>query len=125
LQRIIHGFGLILIVLGAFWGFTTVCTRIDFEKHHVKFCNNIFGILEIGKGIQLDAGLKLGIKKNDEVWSAFSRSNRPLDVAVTDYRIVLYDTNHQVIMSLIRLKTLAEAKESLTGLSSKFKLDIN
>jgi hypothetical protein len=106
-------FGLILIVLGAFIGFTTGSALIDFDQRRVKFSNNIFGIIRTGKWIHIEPGMQLGIKKNDEVWRTFSRSNRELDVAQDDFRIILYNAEHKEIMPLMKMGSLAAANESL------------
>ena len=44
-------YGLILVVLGAFVGFSSTGTIIDTEKRRIKFSNNLFGIFQTGKWI--------------------------------------------------------------------------
>jgi hypothetical protein len=65
-------YGLILLFMGAFVGFTSTSTMIDFEKKRVKFSNNIFGIIPIGKWISIEPTMKLGVEESNQTWSAIS-----------------------------------------------------
>ena len=47
--------GIILIVIGAFIGFTSEVTFLDLEKNRIKFSDNLFGIIPIGKWIDMNA----------------------------------------------------------------------
>jgi hypothetical protein len=56
--------GLILIIIGAFIGFTTSSTLVDFDKKRIKFSNNLFGIITTGKWTYINSDMKFGIKKS-------------------------------------------------------------
>ena len=104
-------FGLILIVLGAFVGFTSTSTIIDFDLKRIKFSNNIFGIIPIGKWIPIDKDMKIGIQESDITWRTYSKGNRALDIVDHDFRIVLFDADDQEIMQIKKTKS-QESSES-------------
>ena len=56
--------GLILVLIGAFVGFTTTSTLIDLKNNKIKLSNNLFGIIKIGKWIDIKSNMKIGIKKS-------------------------------------------------------------
>jgi hypothetical protein len=43
--------GLFLVLIGAFVGFTSTSTMVDFDNKRLRFSNNIFGIFPIGQWI--------------------------------------------------------------------------
>lgn len=98
-------FGLILVVLGAFLGFTKTCTILDFEKRRVKFSEKLFGILPTGKWIDITPEMKIGIKESNMIWTAYSRSNRSIDIDSHDFRLVLFDAEGNEVMTLKKTDT--------------------
>jgi hypothetical protein len=117
--------GLILILIGAFIGFTSTSTSIDFDKMRLRFSNNIFGIFPIGQWIFIQKDMKIGIKKSNKVWRAYSRSNRTLDIANNDYSLILYDFNGKEIMPLQKSDNLDSAKLNLDKLSKQLGIGVN
>lgn len=117
--------GLILVLIGAFVGFTSTSTLIDFDKKRIRFSNNIFGIIPVGQWISIQSGMKIGIKKSNKVWRGYSRSNRILDIADNDYRIFIYDPNGKEIIPLQKANNLDSAKRNLDTLSKQLGIDIN
>jgi len=93
-------FGLILVLLGAFAGFSSTRVLIDFDKRRIKFPNNLFGIIRIEKWIEAEPEMKPGIRESNVTWRAFSRSNRSIDIENNDFRLVLVDKNELEIMQL-------------------------
>lgn len=116
--------GLVLIGIGAFLGFSSTSTSIDFEKKRLRFTNNIFGIFPIGHWINIQNNMRIGIKKSNNKWRAFSRSNRILDIAKIDYRIILYGSNGKEIMPIQKSKNLDSLKNNLLILSNHLNLKI-
>lgn len=116
--------GLILVVIGAFVGFTYSSTSIDLDKKKLKFSNNIFGFVPIGYWTCVDSSMKIGIKKTNKLWRAYSRSNRPLDIAENDFRIMLFDKNSKEIMPIRKHSNLDSAKSHLDELSKRLELSI-
>jgi hypothetical protein len=107
--------GLILIIIGAFIGFTSTSTTIDFDKRKIKFSDNLFGIFEIGKWIKVEPEMKIGIKKSNIGWVSYN-VNIPRDFVNKDYRVVLYDSLNQQIMEIKKNKSLDAAKQELDKL---------
>lgn len=116
--------GFILVLTGAFVGFTSTSTSIDFDKKRLRYSNNLFGILPIGQWIFIRTDMKIGIKKSNKVWRTYSRSNRILDIADRDYRLVLYDSNGNEIMPIKKSGDLATAKLNLDVLSKQLGLEV-
>jgi hypothetical protein len=93
---------LILILIGAFIGFSNSGTTIDPEKKRVRFANNIFGIIPVGKWINIEKEMKIGIRKSMHGWRSYSRSNRVQDDVECDFRISLYGADRNEILPLKR-----------------------
>lgn len=117
--------GLILVVIGAFVGFTHTSTLIDFNKRRLKFSNNLFGIIRIGEWIYIHTDMKIGIKKTNKAWRAYSRSNRTLDITKNDYRIMLFDKNGKEMMPVKKFSSLDDAKSDLDKISKQLKVSSN
>jgi hypothetical protein len=94
--------GLILVVLGAFVGFSSTSVLIDSDNQRIRFSNNLFGIVRTGKWLKVTSGMKIGIKHSNVTWRAYSRSNRPVDIAKSDFRVVLVDADEREIMPLLK-----------------------
>ena len=103
-------YGLILIVLGAFVGFTSTSTFIDFEQKRIKFSNNIFGFITTGKWIPDESTMKIGIEESNVTWSTFSRGNRSLDIEQKDFRILLFDSDNREILTLMKTDSMESAE---------------
>jgi len=116
--------GLVLIVFGAFIGFSNTSTLIDFDKKQIKFSNNLFGLLKVGKWIPINPYMKVGIKKSKKVWRAYSRGNRTLDITDSDYRIILYNSENKEIMPIKKTNSLDSAKVELDKLSNRLGLNV-
>jgi hypothetical protein len=116
-------FGLILLIIGAFVGFSHTGTLIDPEKHRMKFTNFIFGFIPAGKWLSFEPSMRIGIKETSAVWSTYSTGNRKLDTSLHDFRIALYDADLHEIVEIEKYKSLEAARsgllsyEALTGLS--------
>lgn len=116
--------GLLLVIVGAFIGFTSTSALIDFERKRVKLRNDYFGIFRSGDWIDLKPGMKLGIKKVHKSWRAYSRGNRSLDVPERNYRIFLFDEKNKKIMPLMKTDSFHDATEKMDELSRKLVLQI-
>jgi hypothetical protein len=115
--------GLLLVLPGAFVGFTFSSALIDDEKKRVRFSNNIFGIIKTGQWIDIRPGMTIGIKKSDVRWRTFSMGSRTLDVARSDFRMVLYDSGNKEIMPLQKCESFDAAK--LERESLEFRLGVS
>ena len=117
--------GLILALIGAFVGFTSTSTSIDFDRKRLRFSNNIFGIIPVGQWILVQPYMVIGIKKSNNIWRAYSRSNRTLDIADNDYRLILYDYDGKEIMQLQKNNSLDAAKHHMEQLSKQLALKVS
>ena len=115
-------FGFILIVLGAFVGFSSTSTLVDYNNRRIKFSNNLFGIIRTGKWIAVNNDMKIGIWKSNVTWRAYSRSNRPMDFDNKDFRLVLLDSDNREIMPLKKTDSPESAKAELEILCNNLKL---
>ncbi|MBN2698415.1 MAG: hypothetical protein JXR52_06280 [Bacteroidales bacterium] len=114
--------GLILVLIGAFMGFTYSSTLVEPDKKRLRFTNNLFGFIPVGNRTYIEPDMKIGIRKTGRSWSAYSLSNRPLDIARNDFRIVLLDKNGQEIIPIKRETDLESAKANLDVLGRQLEL---
>jgi hypothetical protein len=114
--------GLILVVLGAFIGFTDSSTTIDFENRRVRFTNNIFGIIKIGKWINLAKKMQVGIKRDNKVYRTYSRSNRTLDLKVHNKVLYLFDKNGNPLIPIRKLLKNENSNNEIEKISSKLEI---
>jgi hypothetical protein len=114
--------GLILVLVGAFMGFSSTSTLIDLDKKRIMFSNNLFGFIKTGKWIDIDPTMKVGIKESNITWTTFSRSNRSIDSVKKDFRIVLCDSADIEIMEISKNKSLDAAMAQLETLSRQLGL---
>ncbi len=115
-------FGIILILIGAFVGFSNSSTRIDFDRRRLKFSNNLFGLIPTGQWLNVTEDMKMGIKRSNQSWRAYSRGNRALDTSIKDYRIMLLDKNGKEIMPIKKYPDLESAKVYLGEMSQQLGL---
>ncbi len=108
--------GLILVFIGVFVGFTSTSTMIDYDKKRIKFSNNLFGLIKTGQWIDIKPEMKLGLKKSNRVYRAYSRSNRTLDIDSKDIRLILYGADNKQIMPIKKFDSLDIAKVEVNKL---------
>ena len=118
-----HFTGLILILIGAFVGFSSTSTQIDFEQKRVKFSNNLFGIIKLGQWLNIEPSMKIGIKESNLTWRSYSQGNRPLDIESNDYRIILFDSMNKEIMPIKKFNSKELAKIELVTIGNKLGLN--
>lgn len=115
-------FGLILILIGAFVGLSSTSTLIDFEKRRIKFSNNLFGFIQIGKWIAVEPTMKIGITDSNVTWRSYSRGNRSLDIDEKDFRLVLFDSDSIELLHLKKTYSFESARTELEFLCNKLDL---
>lgn len=114
--------GLILVVVGAFMGFSSTSTLIDPDNKKIMFSNNLFGLFKTGKWIDIDTTMKVGIKESNVTWTTFSRSNRSIDTVKKDFRIALYNSEENEIMEISKNDSLESAMAQLEIISKQLGL---
>ncbi len=115
--------GLFMVFIGAFFGFTYTSTLIDFKKKRVKFLNNLFGLIPTGKWLDINQEMKLGLKRSNRVYTAYSRSNRTLDVSKNDIRLILFGANNKQLFPLKKFSSVEAAKAGLEEYSEHMGLE--
>lgn len=113
---------LFLVVAGAFFGFTSIRCIIDSRHKKVMLSNHLFGVIPVGKWMILSPDMKIGIKKANQVWRAYSQSNRSMDIEKSDYRIILYDGADGELLPLKKANTFEAATHDLQELSENLGL---
>lgn len=114
--------GLFLIIIGAFVGFSSTSTLVDFDNKKVRFCNNLLGIIKVGKWITIEPNMSIDIKQSNRIWRAYSRGSRSVDITDKDFRIILFDSRGTEIMPIMKVLTLESAKEEADLLSTQLGL---
>jgi hypothetical protein len=117
-----HITGLILILIGAFVGFSSTSALIDYENKRVKFSNNLFGIIKIGQWLSIESAMKIGIKESNLTWRTYSMGNRTLDLVNKDYRIILFDSGNNEIMPIKKTKSKESAIIELEKMGNRLGL---
>jgi len=115
--------GLLLVLIGAFIWLTSTSTFIDTENKRVKFSNNLFGIIPVGKWIEIKPEMKLGLKKVHRGYRAYTRGTQPADIHLIDIRIVLYGPDNKEIFPLKKSDSYETAKMELSDLKSILNLE--
>jgi hypothetical protein len=112
-------YSLILVLIGAFMGFTYSSTEIDFDRKRVRFLNNLFGIIKVGVWMNVKPDMKIGITKSRKIWKTYSRGNREMEIENEDYRLVLYNSSGRRIMPLLKTDDLITAKHELQEICNR------
>jgi hypothetical protein len=114
---------LILVIIGAFVGFTSSSAMIDYGNKRVRFSNNLFGFLRIGKWLPLEPEMKIGIRESSQTYRSYGTSNQAFDTRQNDFRLVLYDACNKEIMPIKKLESLDAARIELEMESKRLGLN--
>lgn len=88
----------VLIVIGAFLGFTRQITKIDFDRKRIRYSTSLFGFIGTGHWITIEPMMKLDLKKSKKNWRGYSRGNRALDIEQVDWQIILCDSGGKEVV---------------------------
>lgn len=110
-------FGIIIAIIGAFASFTSTSTYIDTDNKKIKHLDNLFGIIPIGKWIEIKPDMKLGLSKSHKGFVGYIRGNQPVDIHYTDIRILLYDSLNKKIMPIKKFDSYEASKKDIKNLS--------
>lgn len=116
------GLSLILVLIGAFMGFTYSSTEIDFSRKRVRFLNNLFGVIKLGQWMNVKPDMKMGIAKSRKIWKSYSGGNRELDITNEDYRLVLYNSSGKKIMPVKKVDNMNSAKMELETICKQLEI---
>lgn len=117
--------GILLLILGGFLGFSRSVTRIDFERKRIRFSTDVFGLIPVGKWIDVQPGAYLELEKKSKTWRSYSRSNRSLNIADTAYWVYLCKPDNKKVMPIMRTRKYQSAREAKEILSLKLGLTNN
>jgi hypothetical protein len=117
-----HLSGIILILIGAFVGFSNTSVQIDDEKNRVRYSNNLFGFIRTGQWLLLQPAMKLGIKESNVVWRSYSSGSRALDINKTEHLIILYSSENKEIIPIKKSKSREDAVVELERLKNRLGL---
>jgi len=115
--------GLLLVVVGAFMGLSYTSTVINTDIKKIRYLNNLFGFIPLGKWMDIDASMKLGIKESNVTFTTYSQSNRSIDTVKNDFRIVLCDSGEKEIMEISKSDSFETGKDHLDTLSRQLGLE--
>lgn len=115
-------YSIILVLLGAFVGFSYSSASIDIDNKRIRFTNNLLGVIKTGQWLNLSSDMKIGIKKSKNVWRSYSRGNRTLDIPDEDYRLILTDFQGKPLMTIKKTEGLNSAKSELEKICKQLEL---
>lgn len=115
--------GAVLIVIGAFIGFTLPYTSINYDEKEVRNGDKIFGFLKTGRWIRVEDGMKVGVLNSKRVYRTYSRSNRSLDIPEQQMLICLFDAQGKKLMKLMIARNTEDVEKEINELASKLELE--
>ena len=115
--------GLFIVIIGAFVAFTSTSTYIDTDNKKIKFSNNLFGVVPVGKWIDIRPDMKIGLKKSHKGYRAYIRGTQPIGIHLNDFRVFLYEYNNKQIMPIKKFDSYESARNELNSLSIILRLD--
>jgi len=115
--------GLIIAIVGAFACFTSTSTIIDTDNKRIKHSDNLFGIIPIGKWIDIKPDMKIGLKKFHRGYRAYIRGTQKIGIRYNDIRIFLYDSTNKQLVPINKFDSYESSKNELNNLSSLLGLE--
>lgn len=117
-------YAIIIALTGAFAAFTSTSTVIDTDAKKIRHSDNLFGIIPVGKWVDISPDMKLGIRKGHRGFVGYIRGNQPVDIHEHDIRIILFDKNRKPLLPVRKFKDYASSKNELGILSSLLGLPV-
>lgn len=116
--------GIAIALIGAFAAFTYTATVIDTDAKRVKHADYLFGLIPAGKWINIQGGMKLGLKKNRKGYLGYMRVTQPVSIEYEDVRIVLFDHAGKQLLPLMKFSTMEEAQAAIENLRNLLGLQL-
>jgi hypothetical protein len=82
-----------LILIGAAMAFSFYSSQIDSGNKCFRVSLNLFGFYPVGKWIDFNTTDEITVERFKGHYNIYSRSNRQLQVTVSDFRVVLVSGN--------------------------------
>ncbi|MBC8314589.1 MAG: hypothetical protein ISR57_02705 [Bacteroidales bacterium] len=109
--------GAILIIIGAFTGFTASGCEINTETRQVRQYHLLFGLFKTGKWQRLEGFSGLRVVQTRNSYRAYSLSNRSIVTTTQDFRVVLEAGTPQSRVEIQKCSTREDADEEARKLS--------
>ena len=113
---------ILLILAGAFFGFTYFSATIDLDGHRVRNGDVLFGIFGTGKWMEIEPEMTVGLMKRENVRRISSLSNRRVSVPESEFMVVLFDAEGKKLLSLNKNESMDSANDELFRLSDLLNL---
>jgi hypothetical protein len=110
-------FGIIIVIVGAFAAFTSTSTIIDTDNKKIKHSDNLFGIVPVGKWIDIKPDMRLGLDKFHRGFVGYFRGTQPVDIHYNDIRIMLYDSKNKKILPVKKFDSYKKSTNELENLA--------
>jgi hypothetical protein len=110
---------LIMAGFGAFVAFSFSGAMIDYDRRRVKFQLMLFGLIPLGKWIQLSGEENLKVELYSRSYRTYSRANIPLDIKRADYRVFILHPSGKFRFPLRKFKTRQEAVEAAQDIANR------
>jgi hypothetical protein len=114
--------GIILILIGAFVGFSYSGTVIDYDRKRMKFSNNIFGLIKTGRWVEINNSMKIGVIRANTTWRSNSQSNRSFDLEQRDILMILFGPDGEQLIPIKKVKTVEMAETEVENMCAKLNL---
>ena len=108
---------ILLILFGAFLGFTSERTIIHFELKKLNYSTHLFGFIRTGSWMDVEPSMKLRIRKSKKNWRCLSWGNRTFEFEQENMRIVLCDSHGNQILPIKDAVSLDQAELEIKKLS--------
>ena len=114
----------ILILLGAFTGFSGSGCEVDTDRRRVRPCYLIFGLFKSGTWIETDRfhGIRVVLTKSS--YRTFSLSNRAMYTTHEDYSVVLEAGTPQSRVEVMKSSTREEALSKAEELAKQLGMNV-
>ena len=116
--------GTILIIIGAFVGFTASGCEINTETRQVRQYHLLCGLFKKGTWQSLDGFSGLRVVNTRTSYRAYSLSNRATVTTKEDFRVVLEAATLQSRIEVLKSNTREEANEEALKLSETLGMEI-
>lgn len=102
---------ILLILLGGIMALSFNSTQIDLVKKSYRCNLNLFGLWPLGSWKNFNEGDKILVQKFKGKSSAFSASNRQMDITQSDFRVILQEEGDVKKVALAKFQIEPEAQE--------------
>lgn len=117
--------GAVLLLMGSFMGFSTSGCSVDVDHFRIRFTNNLWGFIKVGKWQYVHRKMQLGLSHARMAYQVHSLSNRTISVTDPDWRVNIYDgEKSRKGKTICKYKNREDAEVELARLSELLNLTI-